>query len=226
MIFFQGGGGKKIWRASFKKFTPPPRYRILIYAPVSRFVMFRGTKGRLHDFVTFFNITKGELSSKWGLSSLLNSWISLLQGGEWLSPHPLDVSFPKLVYQNIFLQKGFIEGRKASHNSFSSEPHSPHFLVRATSESSFFDFYVSESFQFSKIKLFFQIWPRQGVKYGCTKVLQMITSCQNLQTHENDVKLYLGKASQEFMRYQSTYIPKKSAFLIFYHFPVSIGISI
>ena len=36
----------------------------------------------------------------------------------------------------------FNEGRKASHNHFSSEPHSPHFLVRANSKSSSFDFYV------------------------------------------------------------------------------------
>ena len=34
------------------------------------------------------------------------------------------------------------EGRKASHNNFSSEPHSPHFLVRAASESSSFDYFV------------------------------------------------------------------------------------
>ena len=34
------------------------------------------------------------------------------------------------------------EGRKASHNNFSSEPHSSHFLVRATSESSSLDYFV------------------------------------------------------------------------------------
>ena len=48
------------------------------------------------------------------------------------------------------------EGRKASHDNFSSERHSPHFLVRATSESSSFDYFVLKSFQFLKIKLFLQ----------------------------------------------------------------------
>ena len=52
-----------------------------------------------------------------------------------------------------FLAKSH-EGRKASHNNFSSEPYS-HFLVQATSESSSFDCSVFQSFQFSKIKLFF-----------------------------------------------------------------------
>ena len=34
------------------------------------------------------------------------------------------------------------EGRKASYNNFSSEPHFPHCLVRASSESTFFDYDV------------------------------------------------------------------------------------
>ena len=48
------------------------------------------------------------------------------------------------------------EGRKACHNNFSSESHSPHFLVRATSESLFFDYFVLKSLKFLKIKLFFK----------------------------------------------------------------------
>ena len=35
--------------------------------------------------------------------------------------------------------KRYAQGRKASHNNFLSEPHSPHFLGRATSESLSFD---------------------------------------------------------------------------------------
>ena len=38
------------------------------------------------------------------------------------------------------------EERKAIHNNFSSEPHSPHFLVRATSKFSSFAYYVFLSF--------------------------------------------------------------------------------
>ena len=34
------------------------------------------------------------------------------------------------------------EGRKTSHNNFSSEPHSPHFLFEATSEFSSFEYYM------------------------------------------------------------------------------------
>jgi len=45
-------------------------------------------------------------------------------------------------------------GRPAT-SFFSSEPHSPHFFLRATSESSSFDYFVLKSFQFLKIKLFF-----------------------------------------------------------------------
>ena len=47
------------------------------------------------------------------------------------------------------------EGKKANYINLYSEPHSPHFLVRTTSEYSSFDYFVLKSFQFLKIKLFF-----------------------------------------------------------------------
>ena len=42
--------------------------------------------------------------------------------------------------------QGLNEGRKASHSSFLSEPHSPHFIVRTTSKTSSFGYYVLKSF--------------------------------------------------------------------------------
>ena len=56
-------------------------------------------------------------------------------------------STKKLKFRNFFVL--FIqmsEGRKASHNNFSSEPHSPHFLVRTTTKSPSFVYYVLKSF--------------------------------------------------------------------------------
>ena len=47
-------------------------------------------------------------------------------------------------------------GGKASHNNFSSEPHSSHFLVRVTLKSSSFDYVVLKSLKFLKIKIFFK----------------------------------------------------------------------
>ena len=43
-----------------------------------------------------------------------------------------------LLRQSCYISQ---EGRKANQNNFSSEPHSPHFLVRATSKSSSFHYY-------------------------------------------------------------------------------------
>jgi hypothetical protein len=56
-----------------------------------------------------------------------------------------------------FYLRVLAQGRKASHNNFSSEPHSSHFLVRATSESSSFDYCVSNSRTWN---YFLKIWPR------------------------------------------------------------------
>ena len=51
--------------------------------------------------------------------------------------------FPMFYNSNLLIfQSELYEGRKASHNRFSSEPHSPHFLVRTTSKSLSFDHYV------------------------------------------------------------------------------------
>ena len=70
-----------------------------------------------------------------------------------------------------------------------------HFLVRATFNSSF-EFHVFLSFHFSKINYFFKSgqWPRYGIK-----------SCCNIQTLQNNVKLYLGKASASVMAKTSRY---------------------
>ena len=52
-----------------------------------------------------------------------------------------------LIIEEIFVDdisrilEHIVEGRKASHNNFSSEPYSPHFLVRATSKFSSFAYY-------------------------------------------------------------------------------------
>ena len=45
-------------------------------------------------------------------------------------------------------------GRRASHNNFPSEPHSPHFLVWVTSESSSFDYYVFKVSNFQRNNYF------------------------------------------------------------------------
>ena len=42
------------------------------------------------------------------------------------------------MFKNYKLFQFFYEEKKADHNIFSSEPHSPHFLVRATSKFSSF----------------------------------------------------------------------------------------
>ena len=65
----------------------------------------------------------------------------------------MGVSFLIIPSLNRFIIQSS-EERKASHDNFPSEPHSPHFLVRATSESLFFDYFVLKSFQFLKIKLY------------------------------------------------------------------------
>ena len=65
--------------------------------------------------------------------------------------------FSEFVIVVLYCQRIFKEGRKVNHNNVSSEPHSPNFFVRATSESSSFDYFVFKSFQFlQKIKLFFK----------------------------------------------------------------------
>jgi len=52
------------------------------------------------------------------------------------------------------------------------------------------------SFHFSKINYFFKSgqWPRYGIK-----------SCWNIQTHKNNIKLYLGKVSASIMAKTSRY---------------------
>ena len=90
-------------------------------------------------------------------------------------------------------QWDFREGRKASHNNFSSEPHSPHFLDRTTSKSSSFDCNVLKSYLFLKIKLILTNLATLGHRIWMDSSIAMINSCLNLKRHENDVKLYLGK---------------------------------
>ena len=71
----------------------------------------------------------------------------------------------RLINFELFVNK-VKEGRKASHNNFSSEPHSPLFLVRTTSKSSSFDYYVLKSFYRLRIKLFLANLAALGHKNG------------------------------------------------------------
>ena len=80
---------------------------------------------------------------------------------------------------------------EASHNNFSFEPYSPHFLVRATS-SSFWLFCV-EKFPILENKTIFLNLATLGHKIWMNLSIAMIISCWNLQTQKNDVKLYVGK---------------------------------
>ena len=110
------------------------------------------------------------LKNKMTVIKLLNTSFTLTNILQQLSNKPLNTSFTltNILQQlsNKPLKTGFTftklcssyqidrsisilrshEGRKASHNNFSSEPHSPHFLIRTTSKSSSFDYYALKSY--------------------------------------------------------------------------------
>ena len=116
---------------------------------------------------------------------------------------------------HIFSISGFFallhEGRKARHINFSSEPHSPHFLVPVTLKSSSFDYYVLKSFQFSKIELFFlnqamlglKIWIDWSMQWlhhvGIFKPMRMMSNfIPSLVTQQGEIKCMHMTLSPKF----------------------------
>ena len=85
------------------------------------------------------------------------------------------------------------EGRKANHKNFSSEPNSPNFLVRATSESSSYDHYSVLKFPILQDNIVFSLSGHvRALNMNRQKYYNDFIMLES-SNHENDVKLYLGK---------------------------------
>ena len=124
----------------FSHFAFTPKFRISRkYFLCSRFIYFREKVCKMRPKIfAFFRETFRSLETLVSVEFDFN--FPIISGIYKLYQKRLP--FPPFSFHlSLFMPKRLSEGRKASHNNFTSEPHSSHFLVRATSKSSSFQYY-------------------------------------------------------------------------------------